>query len=214
VVFIKRFSSFWRNTSGDAVVEATFLFPIIIFIFTALVLLSTYLPSRAILQRATQMAATAVAAEMSDTWLIYNETSLSYGRHTRRDQLDNVYASLFGRTGVDYRDKAEAAAKRAIADRIGTQFGTVEVSCNIINYVIYREVVVTATQSFPVGSVINLSIIGFPTEIEIVATSSAVVADGDGFIRNVDLAVDYADKIAGVFSNITDFISRFALGGD
>ena len=75
---IKEFIS---DTSGDAVVEATVLFPIMIMIFAALVLLSIYLPARAVLQRATQFAATALANEASDTWLFFDESSMSYYRH-------------------------------------------------------------------------------------------------------------------------------------
>lgn len=44
-----------------AVVEATVLFPIIILICAALVLLSIYLPMRAAMQRSTQLAPSAIA---------------------------------------------------------------------------------------------------------------------------------------------------------
>ena len=36
----------WRDTEGYAVVEATFLFPIMIMIFAGVVLLAAYLPLR------------------------------------------------------------------------------------------------------------------------------------------------------------------------
>lgn len=51
---MKKAKDLWRDDRGDAVVEATILFPIIIMIFAGLVLLSMYLPTRANLQRATQ----------------------------------------------------------------------------------------------------------------------------------------------------------------
>jgi hypothetical protein len=181
-------------------------------IFAALVLLSMYLPIRATLQRATQLAATAVASEMSDTWLSYNEHTLTYGRFVSRSQLGNVYGNLFGINTPNYSGKARAIAERAIENSIGPRFGTVYVQCDIVNYVVYREVAVTAQRSIPVGSVVDLSFIGFPAEIEIVVTSSAVVTDGDWFIRNVDLAVDFYDRITGIFSSLTDFIGRFGTG--
>ena len=75
---MKHLNRLWRDTRGDAVVEATILFPIIIMIFAGLVLLAMYLPTRAALQRATQYAATAIATERSDTWLRHDPDALAY----------------------------------------------------------------------------------------------------------------------------------------
>ena len=78
MVALKTMKALWRDDKGDAVVEATILFPIIIMIFAGLVLLSMYLPTRANLQRATQYAATAMATERSDTWLRHDPKNLEY----------------------------------------------------------------------------------------------------------------------------------------
>ena len=56
------------------------------------------------------------------------------------------------------------------------------------NYIIYKEISVTATQT--IKPAINLAMVGADNEIEIVVTGKAVVSDGDDFIRNVDFAVD------------------------
>lgn len=53
----KQRDNLWNDVRGDAVVEATILFPIIIMVFAGLVLLAMYLPTRAALQQATQYAA-------------------------------------------------------------------------------------------------------------------------------------------------------------
>ena len=66
---MKKYTKFLADTKAYAVVEATILFPIIMMIFAGLVLLAMYLPTRAVLQQATQYAATALATEQSDTWL-------------------------------------------------------------------------------------------------------------------------------------------------
>ena len=55
-----------KNTNAHAVVEATILFPIIMLVFAGLFLLSVYLPTRAILQRATQYAADGIATARSE----------------------------------------------------------------------------------------------------------------------------------------------------
>ena len=48
-------SDFIEDTRGDAVVEATILFPIIMMIFAGLMLLAVYLPVRMTLQHNTQV---------------------------------------------------------------------------------------------------------------------------------------------------------------
>ena len=74
---------------------------------------------------------------------------------------------------------------------------------------VYKEVVVSATREFKVP--VNLSFIGFPETIMITATSSAVVQNGDEFVRNIDLAVDFTKYIMEKFhlTNIKDSINKF-----
>jgi len=208
--------SILSNSEGSAVVEATFVFPAMFMVFFALVLLAFYLPQHAMLQRATQFAATAVATEMSDTWIYYNADSQSYGRYADRAALANgkggVYVTLFksmfdsdiGGTEDIIRGLDEKENIPIIAN------GDLSVEFDLVNYVVYKEVVVTATRSIPMP--IDLSIIQFPREIDLVVTSKAVVANGDEFIRSVDLAVDFvywaSDQfgmnIQGIFSKIDD----------
>ena len=54
MVIMKLQSDFIEDTRGDAVVEATILFPIIMMIFAGLMLLAVYLPVRMTLQHNTQ----------------------------------------------------------------------------------------------------------------------------------------------------------------
>ena len=90
---MKQIRTLVRDQRGDAVVEATVLFPIIILICAALVLLSIYLPMRAAMQRSTQLAATAIATQRSDTWLRFDPDTLAYEWLEDRSHLSNVYAS-------------------------------------------------------------------------------------------------------------------------
>ena len=85
---MKRLRTLIADTRGDAAVEAAFLFPIIIMICAALVLLSVYLPLRAAMQRSTQFAATAIATERSDTWLRFDPDTLSYHWLESRREYD------------------------------------------------------------------------------------------------------------------------------
>jgi len=177
-------------------------------IFAALVLLATYLPARAVLQRATQYAATALATEISDTWLFFDEGGMSYYRENDTGRLVNVYVDLFSKTS-DVQQKGEVIVLDLESRSISSRTGQLNVESCIINRIIYKEAVVTATREFTMP--VNLSFIGFPESIMVTATSTAVVHNADEFIRNIDMASDFADFIVERFNlhNITDAISSF-----
>ena len=209
--------SLWKDTRGDAVVEAAILFPIIIMVFAGLVLLAVYLPTRAVLQRATQYAATAIATGRSDTWLRFDEGDMEYYWLSDRGDLENVYTSLF-RAILNTEKNDEAAQAESIVTSMEQKgifklTGELTVELGVVNYVIYKEVVVTATRTIPVP--VNLSFVRFPEEIPITVTSTAVVQNGDEFVRNVDLAVDFVEyldekyEISKVFESVGTVCSKF-----
>jgi len=196
------------DTSGDAAVEATILFPIMIMIFAALVLLSIYLPARAVLQRATQYAATALATEISDTWLFFDEGRMSYYRHTDKKQLKNVYEDLFTKSN-DAQNKGEIITAKIESQSISSKSGQLSIESDVINNIFYKEVVVTATREFPMP--VDLSFVGFPGTIKVTASSTAVVQNGEEFVRNIDMANDFVEFIADKYNlhDITNAISSF-----
>jgi Flp pilus assembly protein TadG len=193
------------------VVEAAILFPIMIIIFAALVLLAMYLPARATLQRATQHAATVIAAEKSDTWLRYDEKAMRYGWETN---MDNVYVSLARKILPSQgQDKAETIVNNMENSSLMHPPGTLTVDYGIVNYVIYKESVVTATRTIPMP--IDLTSLNFPEVLEIVVTSTAVIQNPDEFIRNIDLIVDAleyfdldASKIGELFSSVRNVFGK------
>lgn len=194
-------------------VEATFLFPIIVMIFAALVLLSIYLPLRAGLQRSTQYAATAIAAERSDTWLYHDSDSLTYNWFSSRSELGSVYKSVIGGLTGSARDDADNAKTAVInmeKKNIQMPDSDLTVEFGILNYIVYKEIVVTAKRA--VRSPVNLSFIGFPDSIPMEVTSTAVVVNGDEFIRNMDLAVEIMDDLFDlneIFSGIQKIMNKF-----
>lgn len=209
-------NNLWKDMRGSALVEATILFPIIIMIFAGLVLLSMYLPTRASLQRATQYAATALATEQSDIWLQYDSDHMKYYWVEDKSDLSNVYVALFysiAGKSQDAADSAERIVTNLENNGILYTSGDLEIKCNIMNYIIYKEISVTATRTIPMP--VNLSFVNFPTEIPITVTSTAVVQNGDEFVRNIDLAVDFVDYIkekynlSGIFDKMGSFFEAF-----
>ncbi|MCL2068888.1 MAG: pilus assembly protein [Oscillospiraceae bacterium] len=185
----------WHSERGMAVVEATILFPIIMMIFAGLVLLSMYLPTRSALQRATQYAATAIATERADTWLGFDEKTMEY-KWLQRDEVrnpgNNVYMAflrsfLLGEAG-DY-EKVKTIVTKVEAGSISMKAGELEVDFDVVNRLVYKEIIVTASRTIDVP--IDLSFVMFPDKIEIKVASTAVVLNGDEFVRSMDLAVDY-----------------------
>jgi hypothetical protein len=190
-----------RDTSGAAVVEAAILFPIIFMVIAALVLLAIYMPQRAILQRATQYTATAISTARSDVWIEYDGEGF-----TTPSKPANVYDSLFKAfVKGDESGVAEKSVKRL--ERKYTLLNTFEnhdysaqfadngltVSYDVLNLVIYKEVIVTATRRIPIP--VDLSFVGFPKSLDITVSSTAVVQNGDEFVRNVDIVVDFVQYL-------------------
>lgn len=179
-------NDFWRkNENGYAVVEATILLPIIIMVFSGLVLLSIYLPGKAQLQRATQYVATGIATARSDGSVAFDENGYSWTGGN--EEFDNVYAAIFS------TDISAAQAKKVITENYKTGIlandENLHVECGVKNYIIYKEIYVTATKC--IKSPVNLSFVGFPETINLTVTSTAVVQNGDEFVRNMDMAVDF-----------------------
>lgn len=180
-----------EDTKGYAVVEATILFPFIIMVFAGIVLLSVYLPTRGTLQYATQYAATALATELSDDWLFFDEDFLEYYSPNVWVIQPSVYQNLLAPTVED--GKAKTIVENIEKTAFTAKGEGLEVECTFKNYVVYAEITVTATRTFQ--SPVNLSFVGFPSEIPVVVSSTAVVQNGDEFVRNIDLAAQFIDYL-------------------
>lgn len=210
---MKKTRDFVGDTRGDAMVEAAMLFPMIILICAALVLLSIYMPLRAAMQRSTQYAATAIATQRSDTWLRFDADTMSYYWLDDRDELSNVYGTLLGALlGLqqDAADDVEQIVLNLENKNILKPSSDMTVEFGVVNYIVYKEIVVTAKREVPTP--LNLTMFGIPRNIELAVTSTAVVQNGDEFIRNMDLAVDILDDlfdIREIFSGLGKISSVF-----
>lgn len=208
--------TFWRDTRGYAVVEATILFPIIFMVFAGLMLLAMYLPTRALLQRATQYAATALATERSDTWLRCDPSTGQYYWLEDKKDLGTVYGAVFGALRGNKRDEADAAdqmVRKLENEGLVKISGNLEVQYGVLNYIVYKEIIVTATKTIKMP--VNLTFVGLKNEIPITVSSTAVVQNGDEFVRNIDLAVDLVTDLSEkygldkTFSKVGEFLNRF-----
>lgn len=212
----QRVKRFMMNTRAYAVVEATILFPIILMIFIGLVLLSVYLPERAVLQEATQYAATALTVEQADTWLNFNDAQTKFEWERNKEALPNVYVAFFSvLTGKTDTSGAKTTVTKIEGDSLVAVNGNLEVYVRLQNYIIYKEVTVSATRT--VVSPVDLSLVGFPKEIPITVSSTAIVQNGDEFVRTMDIASDFVkyisekyglelNKLTDAFSKVWEFL--------
>ncbi|MCL2201727.1 MAG: hypothetical protein FWB75_07155, partial [Oscillospiraceae bacterium] len=198
-----------KDEKGEAFVEAAILFPIMIMIFAGLVLLSVYLPARGALQRATQYTATALATAAGDTWIFFDEGTLTHYWETDKDKLKNVYAEAFSGIG-DIQAVGEKLVTEIEGRNLSSKAGNLSVMCAVSDKFIYREIVVKAEREILVP--VNLGFIGFPRSVIITVASTAVVQDGDEFVRNTDMAVDFGKFITERFG-LTDMAESIGSAG-
>lgn len=213
---------FIRDTNGDAVVEATILFPIMIMIFAALVLLATYLPQRTLLQEAAQYTATALATQASDTYIAFDNNGNRIQKVPDISVYVTVVKGVLG-SNLDVGDQAQQIATHRAKNAILPVSSVITVDLDVKNYIIYQELTVTLTQTVPMP--VDLSFIGFPTELVLVQSASAVVQNGDEFVRNIDIAKDMVIWLdnkfgfskslreSGALDKIDTVLNFFGLGG-
>ena len=110
--------------------------------------------------------------------------------------LNNVYITLwdFIIPGSDCGDKAESIVRKKEGNSIKPEDADLNMEIVLINPIFYKEIIATATRT--IFMPIDLSFIRFLREIPITVTSTAVVQNGDEFVRNVDIAVDVENFIA------------------
>lgn len=192
------------SESGYVVVEAAILFPIIFMIIFGLIILAMYLPTRASLQYATQTAATMLSSSASDTWVSYDESKAEYRWISSKKDLPNVYVALASclsnkkYSGDDAKKIVKYLDEKAPTYKPKT--GEIEVYCTVTNFVVYKEITVTARRD--IKSPINLSFVGMPTTIPVICSSTSVVKNGDEFVRNVDLAVDIVERLREKYQSV------------
>ena len=201
-----KIKDFINDTRGDGlIIEAAIIFPIIILFLAAVVLLSVYLPQRALLQEAAQIAATAVATDRSDAWISFD----THGNRVIPDRPANVYIAAFqGRNAMQNRWSGDVQTMIENHMRRGvglTQHNDINVELEVRNYLIYKSVTVRATQTF--NTPINFSLIGFaPGGVwEQTVEARAIVSNGDEFVRNIDIAMDLMDWVKNRFGENREF---------
>lgn len=175
--------SFKLNHKGYAVVEATICFPLVIGLFTALILLSLYLPQKSLLQYAAQKTANTIAVDLSDTWVTLPEGSTTLSRIL----VDEIMEKR-EEFSLDDRQKAENLLLTLGYNSLSWEIEKISVDCRVLEDIFGKDVQVTVYANYVTP--VDLSWLGFSRIIPLTISANAVVNDGDDFVRQMDFFVD------------------------
>ena len=203
-----RLTCFLRDESGDAVVEATILFPIIIMVFLAFILLAIYMPTSLTLQRSVQKAALIASAQRSDLGYTYDIANDKAGVNFDKLKKENVYIYMVRgfEEGLDIAEKiVEKYAAYALYEGVNLR---IEAAQDPLDD---RYIVVSARQTLKLP--FDFPFLPVTNEFEIEKSARVVNRDADEFIRNMDIIYDLviknSDTVKKTLGDISDFMGVF-----
>lgn len=202
-----------KNNSGVVIVEASIVFPIMLFVILMLLYMGNVYYQQANLNSIVDIAAIKGAAYCADPMLDNIEETGSVPKSSNDIQ---PYRYLFGVSDV------ESKMQRYVEEQYGSAgdgfFGSMapsSVTCNakFNNSVIMYSFTVEATYDIKVP----LRFMGTeaPTIVSLSSKATAPVNDNGEFINNLDMAIDYyessglKDKVSTVTDKIKDFFNKF-----
>lgn len=211
--------------SGHVIVEATILIPFCLLMVFALYYAALFLCQKANLQANVQNALIYYKNACSDTYVeasdhmaygTAGETIAAAGSRYGEPSYLFPYHFLFG-IGSDssrFNQNAFASFFRSMCGAMFFDDGSnVRIEAKESNYVVYRTITATATQT--VRPAVSLEMVGMPGTLTLSASGTAVVSDGEDFIRNVDFAVDIVQstslgkKAGELVEAAKDFYDKF-----
>ena len=202
-----------RDYSGVVIVEASFVFPIMLFTILMMLYMGNVYYQQSKLNSIVDVAAVKGAAYCADPMLDDIEKNGSVPKTNNDIQ---PYRYLFGVSDVESKIKkyVEDSYKKA-GDGFFGSMAPSSISCdaNFNNSVIMYSFTVEANYDIKVP----LRFMGTeaPVILSLSAKATAPVNDNGEFINNLDMAIDYyeasnlREKVSSVTNRIKDFFSKF-----
>lgn len=211
-------TTFRKNEKGMAIVEAAIILPFCILMVLSVYYAAIFMCQRANLQANLQNTLLYYKNQYSDNW-VEPSTGMAY----------TVSDNEVGGAGDSYKVDGTLFPYRffgmAFSESEFTKFfrsmsgfmffddgSNIEVTADKDNFIIYKTISATATQK--VKPAVDLSMVGFPSELTIKASGQVVVTDGDEFIRNIDFISDliaktkFGDMISSVVDKVTELYNN------
>lgn len=203
----------FKDNSGVVIVEASIVFPIMLFVILMMIYMGNVYYQQARLNSIVDIAAIKGAAYCADPMLDDIEKA---GKVPKKNNDIQPYRYLFGVSDIEA--KMQKYVEDQYRDAGGGFFGAMaptRVTCNASfnNSVIMYSFTVEATYDIKVP----LRFMGTeaPTIVSLSAKATAPVNDNGEFINNLDMALDYYEssglskKVSAVTDKIKDFFSKF-----
>lgn len=191
-----------KNEKGLAVVEATLLLPFCFIMIIALYYVAIFMCQKANLQANVQNSLIYYKNTDSDNFVTAS-SGMAYGKaegtitavgssyQVPAGDYSNSFPYRF--LGFKFNKKDFNSFFRSMVGYMFFDSGeNVQLSAENKNYIVYKTITATATQT--VKPAISLKMVGGRDTITISATATAVVTNGDDFIRNTDFVVDIVSK--------------------
>lgn len=222
-----------RNSRGSITVEATIIFPVVLFCVAALIYASMILYQVAYIQsladKASQRGAAMWIKPAQDKYDVYmGRVTLSDikerdpywrfvdGKYSDKLQKVEEYVKL-QINAFSVLDPSSEAVPGSPTSPAKITPDAVNVKVDLENFVIYKKLVVTIENKYklPVGNM--LKPFGLSEYITISAKSESVINEPAEFIRNTDLIIDTGKqidrstggKISGTIVSIMEKVSSF-----
>lgn len=189
-----------KREYGGIEVEAVFIMPIAILSTFLLLYLSLFMFQRANLQAGLETALIYYKNSVTDAYITQNDTlsyvktetsSVASGNSYEASAPLNPYRGIFALNYEDDQETNEAFTKYFHSVAGNMLFDDVELNVIFKNYVLFKQVTVTATQT--VEAPISFEVLGLKNQYEISATARVNLVDHDDMIRNVDFAIDFVE---------------------
>ena len=215
-----------KNESGEVIVEATLIFPVVILSILALLFAALFTAQKANLQANLQNALVYFKNSESDTFVTtlegvaYNRGDGKYGA------VGNQYdvppeGTVNGNQMFPYRflwmqfnsNKFKQYFLKSCGNMFFYDGKNVEVSVKSTNWVIYKKITASATQKMKIP--FNTKMIGIDPEFDITVSAAVVVSDGDNFVRTTDMVVylynstKFSKKVNEIIEKGVSFYEKF-----
>ena len=212
-----------KNENGAIIVEATFIFPLVIMTVMALIYLGLFkLQEGAILyqvQKVTRQADYIVASPGYQKLGTLDAKSLDFENNPSKQQtvayykayhenLQNLYREIFGCRWATGEAMTPYASSVMESLYIFTGFSVMESKVSVKRNFLSSTVTVTTTMEYPLPGVLRY--LGFENNILLKQEASTVSMNPADFIRDVDMAWDGVKALAKTFNvDLDNYVSKF-----
>lgn len=212
------FNFHWKDEKGEVIVEATFIYPVVLIIVAFLLLLGLYEMQGVLEYSQAQYVANYTVKSIRnpgyDFFGTVDDKKIDFvdiNENFKDIDRNNLRAKLYHRF-LFSKDDCQSKMKAKIRTLLNTgNLLNIDTNVNAIckKSILNTSVVISVTDSITMPKFLNY--IGLNNKWERTVTATAVITDPAEFIRNTDLAIETVNNIfekLGISDNINSLITK------